>query len=155
MGILSNGRGHQKAEEPAPGSGAPIDLVLGDEATAQDELHRIRELLFGVEMGKIRDDLARVDDQVSQQSGNIRELVSRRLDAFERNVQNRLGKMEKRLEACSQLEAVVESQRASVDERLEKLGGRLDESHSNLTSELHGQGKLFSAAIQRRSGMIS
>lgn len=173
MGFLSN-RADGEAEESAHASGvdpeagtngtAAMGLVrTADKTATEGELDRIRELLFGVEIGTLREDLERIDNQVAQQSGEVRELISRRLDTFERNVQIRLDKMDQRLdtesrqrlEAYSQLEDKIETKRTLMGESVESLGARIDESHSSLTSQLHGQGKLFSDAIRRHFEELS
>ena len=173
MGFLTNGRSHDSDKaaaaeaggaEPVANGSNMIDLVKAEGGGAgEDELGRIRELLFGVEMSRLREDLGRVDEQVAQHSGELRELVSRRLDTFERNVESRLDKMEQRLdteshqrlEAYGQLEGRIEAERKGLEESVEQLAERMDEGQAQQTAQLQGQGKLFSESIRRHCQQLS
>jgi predicted DNA-binding protein len=148
----------------SPSDEASLDQIRPDDGGhAEEELEKVRELLFGVQISRIRQDMDRVENRISDQSGEMRELVNRRLDSFERSLQTRLDKMEQRLgqessqrlEAYGQLTAKVDSQRETVEAGLEELRQSVNDGNVELTKQLHGQGKLFSESIRRHCQELS
>ena len=140
---LSTGKGPEAAK--------PSDLLDAVEASSQSQsnIEKIRSILFGNQMRDYEARFARIEAQLSQESGELRADFRRRFEALEGYVRQELDALNERLsgeynERSSSLQDVqksVETLGQGLDKRVHQLDEQMNKAQRELRQHLLAQSK--------------
>lgn len=147
-------------EDSAPGR-APAQAASLDQAqatAAEEEIQRVRDILFGQQMRSQSDEVGRLDELQNQRREDLRAEVRQQLASLESYVKHEVNALAERLSLESRdrtndaekLNAKLHGVRDHLDARLTEIDGKSVQGQGDLREQLVAQSKLLTDMIQQR-----
>jgi len=146
-------------------SAKPADLLEAVEASSQSQsnIEKIRSILFGNQMRDYEARFARIESQISQESGELRADFRRRFEALEGYVRQELDALNERLSgeynersgALQDVQKTVEALGQGLDKRVHQLDEQMNKAQRELRQHLLTQSKQLRDDMQVSIGELS
>jgi hypothetical protein len=120
-----------------------LDLAAGQELPDAGNIDKIRDILFGAQSREFDKRMARLDERLTKEAGNLKDDIRRRFEALETYVKRELESLSERVDAERQDRVVglknVSGELKEAAESVEKRLGRLDEQTTKSQRDLRQQ----------------
>jgi hypothetical protein len=144
------------APKRAPAHAAPLDQA--NAIAAEEEIQRVRDILFGQQMRSHREELGRLDDLQTQRREDLRAEVRQQLASLESYVKHEINALSERLGLESRdrtsdgekLTAKLHGVRDNLEARLSTIDSKAVQGQGDLREQLVAQSKLLTDMIQQR-----
>jgi len=144
------------APQDAPEQAAALDDAQA--IVAEEEIQRVRDILFGQQMRSHREEVGRLDELQNQRREDLRAEVRQQLASLESFVKHEINALSERLSLESRdrtgdgekLNAKLHGVRDNLEARLTAIDGKAVQGQGDLREQLVAQSKLLTDMIQQR-----
>jgi DNA anti-recombination protein RmuC len=161
---LSNADGKETPSAPAP-EASPTDFpsaeqprLLDSAFSGGDNIEKIREILFGVQMRRYEEMFFGLKERISSDVDDLRREMGRRMEAVEAHVQQELSAMSDRLtaeqeeqsETLRTLTAQVQEKNDRYQKKLKQVNDQLTKSHRSIRRQLMEETERVTDDVRRK-----
>jgi Skp family chaperone for outer membrane proteins len=147
---LSNADGKERPSAPAPEASQAASVsaeqprFLDSAFSGGDNIEKIREILFGVQMRRYEEMFLGLKERLSSEVADLRREMGRRMEAVEAHVQQELSSMSDRLtaeqeeqsETLRTLTAQFQERNDRHQKKLKQVNDQLTKSHRSIRRQL-------------------